>query len=196
MAMFGPQFVLSEVTHIFVSDEWKGMKFADMNGNLLFYTHDKNKALKRDDEPLCQVRPDLPLGTAVVAKLRKKLMGLRDTYNIYKGDSTEDSDKVAFAQSKMISILGDTVKVMLAGESEPCITIKGNWRDRFFQYTNASGVVVAEAIRKGRFQPQLSAIMNFACSDDDFLLTIQPGCDIVFILAITTLLNNIVLNPK
>lgn len=52
------------------------MKYADVNGNLLFYTHDKNKAFKRDDEPLYQVRADVPEGTVIVAKLRKKLMGL------------------------------------------------------------------------------------------------------------------------
>lgn len=48
----------------------------------------------------------------------------RDTWNIYRGESTEDADKVAYVQSNIINILGDTVKVMRAGEKEPCITIK------------------------------------------------------------------------
>ena len=52
------------------------MKFADTKGDLLFFTHDKHKALKRDDEPLFQVRPDLPEGCAVVGTMRKKLVAL------------------------------------------------------------------------------------------------------------------------
>ena len=44
--------------------------------------------------------------------------------NIYKGASTEDKDKVAYVQSKLISVMGDTIKIMCAGEKEPFVTIK------------------------------------------------------------------------
>lgn len=79
------------------------------------------------------------------------------TWNVYRGDSTNSGDLVATIEPKLVNILGKTVRITRAGESEPFLTIKGNWRDKSFQYTDPSGTVVAETMRKGRF----SGVVNF-----------------------------------
>lgn len=79
------------------------------------------------------------------------------TWNVYKGDSTSSGDLVASIEPKLIAVMGKTLRIMRAGESEPFLTVKGNWRDKAFSYTNPAGAVVAETVRKGRF----SGLVNF-----------------------------------
>ena len=76
---------------------------------------------------------------------------------MYRGDSTSSGDLVATIEPKLLNLLGKTVRVIRAGESEPFVTIKGNWRDKAFTYTDPNGAVVAETMRKGRF----SGVVNF-----------------------------------
>lgn len=76
---------------------------------------------------------------------------------MYRGGSTSDSDLVATIEPKLLNVMGKTVRIIRAGESEPFLTIKGNWRDKAFTYTDPNGAVVAETVRKGRF----SGLVNF-----------------------------------
>ena len=72
----------------------------------------------------------------------------------------------------------------------PRLSIQGNWREKQFTYTTTDGRVVAETIVKGRF----SGIVNFLTGDDSYILTVQPGADLAFLVTCTIALNDI-LNP-
>ena len=72
----------------------------------------------------------------------------------------------------------------------PTFPAQGNWREKNFKYTTTDGRVVAETIVKGRF----GGIVNFLTGDDSYILTVQPGADLAFLVTCTIALNDI-LNP-
>jgi len=190
MALFGDEFVVSQPISVLLTENalhfggiGEGVKIADLDGNLLFFS--KDKRMGRDHETLFQAPGNNPVGT-----LQKKMMSMHHSWHVFRGESTDSNDIVATIEPRMINVLGKVVHITKQGEDNAFLTVKGNWRDKSFQYTDPNGNVVADTVVKGRF----SGVVNFVTGDDSYILSVQPGYDLAFLVAITITLNDI-LNP-
>lgn len=123
-----------------------------------------------------------------VAVLAKKLASLHGSWEIYAGASTDGTPAATIKPSKLGIKKSAHVIVTQFGD-QPFFEVKGDFRAKSFNVTRG-GQVVAEVARAGKF----SNATKFLTGNDSYTLTVQPGVDYAFMVALVIVLDT-VYNP-
>lgn len=148
----------------------------DSNGNL-FLAVDGRALSLRDTRILRDQYGNL------LATMRKKLLSLHDTWEVYRGEGTRPENLIFTARRSTLFQLRTSLKVYLGNNAHADFKVKGSFFERsctIYQGTT----VIAEMRRK-------YTVSQVLMGRDTFTVTVYPGVDYAFIVAIVVILDEI-----
>ncbi|KAK9920298.1 hypothetical protein M0R45_028856 [Rubus argutus] len=153
----------------------------DVNGNTVFKVRGAHLSL-RDRRVL------LDAAGYPIVTLRKKLRSAHERWQVFRGDSTELSNLVfSVKQSSMVQ-MKTKLDVFLANntrEYAPDFKVKGSWLERScVVYAGNSSTIIAQMHKK-------HTVSSVLFGKDNFMVTVYPGIDYAFIVALIVILDEI-----
>ena len=170
MAIVNKNFCLGQKVRLYMRQNGDEAKIIDESDRVWFKLDGKATSFKGK-------RDILDKNGKVVCALNKQLMSVRGIWNLYKGDSTDNKDRVATFEPKLFADKPE-IKVYLSdGDREPDFAARGDFVKRCFDVSflleDQKEVVVA------RCQPMLAAGKT-----DSLMVTIGTNLDIAMVIAI------------
>ncbi|KAM1386797.1 hypothetical protein PS1_033218 [Malus domestica] len=158
----------------FVVTDITGNMIFKVRGSLLFSLHDRRVLLDTAGYP--------------IITLRKKLTSAHDRWQVYRGDSKETRDLIFSAKKSSVVQFKTTLDVFLAHnitEDAPDFKVKGSWHEQScFIYGGNSSTIVAQMHKK-------HTVKSVLFGKDNFVVTVYPGIDQAFIVALIVILDEI-----
>ncbi|XP_016652534.1 PREDICTED: protein LURP-one-related 10-like [Prunus mume] len=154
---------------------------SDINGNIIFKVKGAHLCLR--DHRILLDTAGYPIIT-----LRKKFVSAHDRWQVFRGDSTETRDLIFSAKRSSMFQFKTKLDIFLANniaEKAPDFRIKGSWFERSCViYGGNSSTIVAQMHKK-------STVQSVLFGKDNFMVTVYPGIDHAFIIALIVILDEI-----
>ncbi|KAB2621860.1 protein LURP-one-related 10-like [Pyrus ussuriensis x Pyrus communis] len=158
----------------FVVADITGNMIFKVRGSLFFSLHDRRVLLDTAGYP--------------IITLRKKLTSAHDRWQVYRGDSKETRDLIFSAKKSSVVQFKTTLDVFLAHnitEDAPDFKVKGSWHEQScFICRGNSSTIVAQMHKK-------HTVKSVLLGKDNFMVTVYPGIDQAFIVALIVILDEI-----
>lgn len=148
----------------------------DSNGNLLLAV-DGRVLTVRDTRILRDKQGNL------LVTLRKKLLSLHETWEAYRGEGTRQANLIFSARKSALFQLRTSLKVFLGNNSHSDFKVKGSFFER--SCTIYQGTTVIAQMRRNY------TVSQVLMGRDTFTVTVYPGVDYVFIVALVVILDEI-----
>lgn len=157
----------------FSGDNFKAL---DSVGNLLFTV--EGPAFSYREKRILRDQAGIPLLT-----MRRKLMTIRGTWEAYRGEGTEEQNLLFIARRSNVWQWTTSLNVYLGSSSQTDFKVKSSYLQRSCTiYQGATAI--AEIARK-------YTVSNVLSRKDTYAITVHPGIDQAFVVALTLLLHEI-----
>ncbi|XP_076944081.1 protein LURP-one-related 15-like [Bidens hawaiensis] len=166
----GPQFIVPKPLEIIVHKyPGRNLVITDINHTILLKVKPHDSALHY--QLLLLDANDTP-----TAMLRQKALSMHGTWNVFKGESKNDSDMIFTTKSEHLIQFKLNVSVTLANNTSSCyMRIKGNWaKGNITIYMGDSSTAIA----------QMQKPENVKYVKDKFTVTIQAKMDYAGVVAL------------
>ncbi|XP_004302600.1 PREDICTED: protein LURP-one-related 10-like [Fragaria vesca subsp. vesca] len=158
----------------------------DVNGNTVFKVKGAHLSL-RDRRVL------LDAAGYPIVTFRKKLRSVHERWQVFRGDSTELSNLVFSVKMSSWIQMKTKLDVFLASntrEDAPDFQVKGSWFERScVVYAGNSSTILAQMHKK-------HTVSSVLFGKDNFSVTVYPGVDYAFIVALIVILDEINTNDS
>ncbi|WIA19859.1 hypothetical protein OEZ85_005762 [Tetradesmus obliquus] len=188
VVVVSPQFCMPQQT-VLVMQEQAGFKSDDFT-----ITDATGRPIFKLSAAVCSIGNKRQLldayGTPLL-HMERKMMSLHGTWLLLR---PSDGAKLAELKSSLMS-LTPSIKVYLNdGDKEPDYVIKGDFRSKRFsicQRTHGSDVPIAQVQKESRFANSTAFLMSMVTDAQKYFVTIEPGVDAAFVVALATLCDEI-----
>ncbi|KAM1442313.1 hypothetical protein FF1_010045 [Malus domestica] len=123
-----------------------------------------------------------------IVTLRKKLMSAHERWQVFRGDSKDSRNLIFSAKRSSLLQFNTKLDVFLAqntAENAPDFRVKGSWFERSCTiYAGNSSTIIAQMHKK-------RTVASMLIGKDNFMVTVYPGIDYAFIVALIVILDEI-----
>ncbi|CAB4284887.1 unnamed protein product [Prunus armeniaca] len=158
---------------------------------LLTIAHGKFEVTDVNGNIILKVKGDHLLDAAgyPIITLRQKLMSAHDRWQVFRGESTKSSDLIFSTKRSSMVQFHTKLDVFLAHnttEKVPDFKVKGSWSAKSCViYAGDDSTIVAQMHKKRTVKSEL-------LGKDHFMVTVYPGNDYAFIVALIVILDEII----
>ncbi|XP_062167479.1 protein LURP-one-related 15-like [Alnus glutinosa] len=153
----------------------------DVNGTVIFKV--KGKILTLHDRRVLLDGAGNPVVT-----LREKIMSAHDRWQVFRGESVEESNLIFSVKRSSILQLKAKLHVFLANNTKEDVCdfkVEGSWSERScVVYAGESSSIIAQMHKK-------ETAKSVLIGKDNFSVTIYPNVDYAFIVALVVILDGI-----
>lgn len=154
---------------------------SDVNGNVMFKV--KGSVFSLHDTRLLLDNASNP-----VVSLRQKILSAHRRWQVYRGESSDDSSKLFTVKKSSLLQFKTQLDVFLAGntrEELPDFKIKGSWFERSCTiYLGDTSTIIAQMHKK-------HSAKSILLGKDTFSVTVYPNVDYAFVVALVVILYEI-----
>ncbi|GAA0145787.1 hypothetical protein LIER_05899 [Lithospermum erythrorhizon] len=152
----------------------------DVNGNVIFKL--KGKYLSLHDRRVLLDATGLP-----ILSLRQKMFSLHSRWEVFRGDSSDSRNLIFSARKSSLIQFRTELNVFLAkNKSEHLYDFKviGSWLEKSCVIFSGDSTIIGQMHRK-------HTVESVALGKDTFSVTVNPGIDYAFVVALVAILNEI-----